>query len=294
MREVLVEIPNVSWKDVGGMEGVKQELIEAVEWPLKHNKSFDDLGIKPPKGILIYGAPGTGKTLLAKAVANESKANFISVKGQELQVEGIVGRETERLRRIFKKARQAAPCIIFFDEIDGFAKRRTLGGGSFSDSNESLVNTLLTEMDGLQDLNEVIIIGATNRPDILDTALLRPGRFDRIILTPVPDDESRLKIFEIHTFGMKLAKDVNIKKLAKESKYYTGADIESICREAGIFALREDIKAKEIKAKHFELAIDKVKASATKDIEEAYKDLENFFRSSKGKQMKDERPSYMG
>ncbi len=291
MREVLVEVPNVKWDDIGGMADVKQELQEAVEWPLKHPDSFKRLGIRPPRGILLYGAPGTGKTLLAKAVANESNANFILVKGPSL-LSMWVGESERGVRKVFEKARQASPCIIFFDEIDALAPKR--GIGADSRVNERVVNQILTEMDGLQDLNDVIIIGATNRPDILDTALLRPGRFDRIVLAGVPDDKSRLKIFEIHTKAMTLSKDVKLDKLVKETKYYTGADIESICREAAIFALREDIKAKEVKLKHFNSAIDKVRPSASKDIEQAYKDLENFFRSSKGKQMKDERPSYMG
>ena len=267
MREVFVEIPNITWNDIGGMTDVKQELSEAVEWPLKHPGSFKRLGIKPPKGVLLYGAPGTGKTLLAKAVANESKANFILVKGPSL-LSMWVGESERGVRKVFEKARQASPCIIFFDEIDALAPKRGIGAdGRVS---ERVVNQILTEMDGLQDLNDVIIIGATNRPDILDTALLRPGRFDRIVLAGVPDDVSRLKIFKIHTKDMKLAKDVKLDKLAKESKYYTGADIESICREAAIFALREDIKAKEVKLKHFEMALEKVRPSASKDIEQAY------------------------
>lgn len=290
MREVLVEIPNVNWGDIGGMHGVKQELIEAVDWPLKYPKSFKRLGIKPPKGILLYGAPGTGKTMLAKAVASESNANFILVKGPEL-LSKWVGESEKAVRKIFEKARQTAPTIIFFDEIDSLAPRR----GMSSDSNvtERVVNQLLTEMDGLEDLHDVVIVAATNRPDMLDTALLRPGRFDRIILTPVPDKEARLEIFKVHTESMPL-KGVDINSLAEDTEGYVGADIEAICREAAIFALRKDINIKEVNKKNFEDALKKVSASVTKDIEKAYKELGDKFRTATGKEMADERPSYYG
>ena len=290
MREVLIEVPNVNWEDIGGMHDVKQELIEAVDWPLKYPKSFTRLGIKPPKGILMYGAPGTGKTMMAKAVASESNANFILVKGPEL-LSKWVGESEKAVRKIFEKARQTSPTIIFFDEIDSLAPRR----GMSSDSNvtERVVNQFLTEMDGLEDLHDVVIIAATNRPDMLDTALLRPGRFDRIILTPVPDEKARLEIFKVHTEGMPL-KGVNIEKLAEETEGYVGADIEAICREAAIFALREDIEAKEVTKKDFEAARKKVRASVTKDIEKAYKELGDKFRAATGNEMADERPSYYG
>ena len=290
MREVLIEVPNVNWEDIGGMHDVKQELIEAVDWPLKYPKSFTRLGIKPPKGILMYGAPGTGKTMMAKAVASESNANFILVKGPEL-LSKWVGESEKAVRKIFEKARQTSPTIIFFDEIDSLAPRR----GMSSDSNvtERVVNQFLTEMDGLEDLHDVVIIAATNRPDMLDTALLRPGRFDRIILTPVPDEKARLEIFKVHTEGMPL-KGVNIEKLAEETEGYVGADIEAICREAAIFALREDIEAKEVTKKDFEAARKKVRASDTKDIEKAYKELGDKFRAATGNEMADERPSYYG
>ncbi|MBW2988224.1 CDC48 family AAA ATPase, partial [Candidatus Woesearchaeota archaeon] len=219
LREVLIERPTIGWKDVGGLEEVKQELKEAVEWPLKFPKAFTRLGIKPPRGILLYGAPGTGKTMLAKAVAKESEANFILVKGPEL-ISKWVGESERGIRKVFEKARTAAPCIIFFDELDSLAPRR---GASTSDSGvtERVVNQLLTEMDGLIELHDVIIIAATNRPDRLDTAILRPGRFDRIILCPVPDEKSRLEILKIHTKDMPL-KGVNLKELAKKTEGFVG------------------------------------------------------------------------
>jgi transitional endoplasmic reticulum ATPase len=292
LREVLIEIPNVKWSDIGGLDGVKQELIEAVEWPLKNKEDFIRMGVKPPKGVLLYGAPGTGKTLLAKAVAKESAANFILVKGPEM-LSKWVGESEKAVREVFKKARQTSPTIIFFDEIDSIAPRRGMGGDD-SHTSERVVNQLLTEMDGLQELNDIVIIGATNRPDIMDTALLRPGRFDRIILVPVPDKKTRKEIFSVHLQGMPLDKDVKIDELIEKTEGYVGADIESIAREAAIFALREDMKAKTIRMKHFDKALEKVRPSATKDVEEAYAELEKTFRAARGKEMKDQRPSYYG
>ncbi len=291
MREVLVEVPNVTWEDIGGLSDVKQELIEAVEWPLKHREAFAKMGVKPPKGVLLYGPPGTGKTLLAKAVANESDANFILVKGPEL-LSKWVGESEKAVRKIFEKARQTAPSIIFFDEIDSLAPKRGLS----SDSNvtERVVNQLLTEMDGLQELTDVVIIAATNRPDMLDTALLRPGRFDRIIMIKAPDKESRLSIFKVHTKNMPLAKDVNLENLAEKTEYYAGADIEAVCKEAAILALREDLKAKQVTMNHFEKALEKVKPSITKEVEEAYKELQNYFRSARGRELQQEKPAYYG
>jgi len=294
MREVLVEIPDVKWSNIGGLEEVKQELKEAVEWPLKNKSAFERLGVKPPKGVLIYGPPGTGKTLMAKAVANESEANFILVKGPEL-LSKWVGESEKAMRKIFEKARQASPSIIFFDEIDSIAPRRGgNSGGTDSGVTERVVNQLLTEMDGLQELNDVVIIAATNRPDIMDTALLRPGRFDRIILAPVPDKKTRESIFKVHTEKMKLDKDVKIKDLASKTEGYVGADIESVCREAAIMTLRDDMKAKVVKMKYFDQALEKVRPSATKEIEEAYQELAKHFSSARGAQMAEEKPSYYG
>jgi len=289
MREVMVDVPNVKWSDVGGMKEVKQELIEAVEWPLKNPASFARLGVRPPKGVLIYGAPGTGKTMLARAVATESKANFIPVKGPEL-LSKWVGESEKAVRKIFKKARQTSPSIIFFDEIESLTPRR---GSSDTHATESVVNQILTEMDGLEDLNEVVVVAATNRPDMIDTALLRPGRFDRIVMAAIPDEESREAIFAIHTKAMPL-KDVDLKELAKKSDGYVGADIEAVCREAAILSLRDDMESKQVTMKYFTKAFEKVRPSTSKDIEKSYEDLKMHFSTARAKEMQDEKPSYMG
>ncbi|MEK6874242.1 MAG: CDC48 family AAA ATPase [Nanoarchaeota archaeon] len=290
MREVLVEIPNIKWDSVGGLDTVKQELKEAVEWPLKHPDAFKRLGVRPPKGILMYGPPGTGKTLLAKAVANESEANFILVNGPSL-LSKWVGESEKAVRKIFEKARQTSPTIIFFDEIDSLAPRR--GATSDSHVTERVVNQLLSEIDGLEELQDVVIIGATNRPDIIDTALLRPGRFDRIILVPGPDTQSREEILAVHTKGMPLD-SINLKEIATQLEGYTGADIESICREAAIIALRKDMQTKEINKTDFQEAIKRVPPSVTKEIEKSYARLQDKFKTARAKQMEEEKPSYFG
>ena len=289
MREVLVQVPTVKWNDIGGLEPVKQDLKEAVEWPLKNPEVFKRMGVSPPKGVLLYGAPGTGKTLLAKAVANESQANFILIKGPEL-LSKWVGESEKAVRKIFEKARQTSPSIIFFDEIDALAPRR--GATGDNRVTERVVNQLLTEIDGLEELHNVVIIGATNRPDILDTALLRPGRFDRIVLVGAPDEKARNDIFKLHTSGMPLAKDVSLSQLAKVTDGFAGADIESICREAAMIALRADMAAKEVAKKDFDKAMDKVRPSISKEVEDLYKSLKDQFSSARAKQMKEERPSY--
>ena len=242
MREVLVEVPDITWKHVGGLEETKQELKEAVEWPLKYPDVFARLQTKPPKGILLFGPPGTGKTLLAKAVANESECNFIAVKGPEL-LSKWVGESEKGVREIFRKARQASPSIIFFDEIDALVPKRGSYQGS-SHVTESVVSQILTELDGMEELKNVTILAATNRPDMLDDALLRPGRLERHIYVPAPDEESRKKIFEVYLGGETgsiLARDVDIDTLVKQTEGYVGADIESLVREAKMAAMREFI-----------------------------------------------------
>ena len=269
MREVYIEVPTVHWDDIGGLEEVKQELKEAVEWPLKHPEIFKRMGIKPPKGILLYGPPGCGKTLLAKAVATESEANFITVKGPEV-FSKWVGESEKAIREVFRKARMAAPAVIFFDEIDSLVPRRGLG---FTDSGvtERVISQLLTEMDGIVTLEDVVVIAATNRPDMVDPAVLRPGRFDRLIYVPEPDEKGRLQIFKIYTKNMPLAKDVNLEALAAVTKYYSGADIEAVCREAAMQALRRDINAKEVTMRDFEEALKRIGPSITPDMEKWYK-----------------------
>ncbi|MBE8539825.1 CDC48 family AAA ATPase [Geoglobus acetivorans] len=271
MREVFVEIPKITWGDVGGLDDVKREIIEAVEWPLKYPEKFKKFGIKPPKGVLLYGPPGTGKTLIAKAVANESQANFISVKGSELLSKWL-GESEKAVRKIFRKAKQVAPCIVFFDEIDAIAQMRGFDEGSRAV--ERVVNQILTEMDGLEDLDGVVVIGATNRPDILDPALLRPGRFDRLVYVKPPDKTSRLAIFRIHTKGMPLANDVDLEELAEVTEGYAGADIEAVCREAVMLALRENINVERIEMRHFLEAIRKVKPSITDSMLSFYERFE--------------------
>jgi len=281
MREVLVETPNVKWDDVGGVDDVKRDLREAVEWPLKFPESFTRMGINPPKGVLLYGPPGTGKTLLAKAVANESEANFIQVKGPSL-LSMWVGKSEEGIRKIFERARQVSPCIIFFDEIDSLASKRGQGFGSGTKVTENVLNQLLSEMDGIVDLSNVIVLGATNRPDMLDPALMRPGRFDRIVYVPVPDKKGREKILGIHTKNMPLDKSVDLKKIAEETEGYTGADIEALAREAAMLSLREDMEVKKVTKKYFDMAMGKIMPSVSKGDQERYKQVEaKYLRSAK-------------
>src|SRR5215212_8516680 len=277
MREVFVEIPDISWDDIGGLESIKQEMQEAVEWPLKYQGIFTFADAMPPKGILLYGPPGTGKTLMAKAAANESEANFISIKGPEL-LSKWVGESEKGVREIFRKARQAAPCIIFFDEIDAIAPKR---GGDFGDSHvtERLISQLLTELDGLEILTNVVVIGATNRPDIVDAALLRPGRFDRLLYVPPPDRDSRIQIIKIHTRKKPLDDAVDIERLADQTEGYTGADIASLSSAAVMLALREHVskykdpkEAEEHKEElkihmtHFENAMKKIRPLSTQEL----------------------------
>lgn len=267
MREVLIEKPNVKWDDIGALEEAKQELKEAVEWPLKYAKVFEHMSAKPPKGILLYGPPGTGKTMLAKAVATESEANFIAVKGPEF-LNKWVGESEKAVRETFRKARQASPCVIFLDEIDSIAPERGSGVGGDSGATERVISQMLTEMDGLESLNNVVVIAATNRPDIMDPALLRPGRFDKSILIGPPDAESRRKILEIHTRGKPVADDVDLDELAEKMDGCTGADISAVCNEAVMSAVRrlissgrepteEEIQACKVSREDFETALEK-------------------------------------
>src|SRR5881296_2371877 len=266
MREVVVQRPNIHWDDIGGLQGVKEELAEAIEWPLKHADLFLEADVKSPKGILLYGPPGTGKTMIAKAVATTSEANFISVKGPEL-LSKWVGESEKGVREIFRKARQAAPCIVFFDELDAVAPRR---GGSDGDSHvtERVISQMLTEMDGLEDLKGVVVIGATNRPDMIDEALLRPGRFDRLLEVPVPDREARMQIFQIHTRNKPLDRSVSLDKLVEMTDGYTGTDVAALVNAAAMSAIKQHIdsgKKSNTKEKlkismtHFEAAMQKVK-----------------------------------
>ncbi|QYZ78268.1 AAA family ATPase [Methanofollis formosanus] len=288
MREVLVEVPDVKWTDVGGLEEVKADLTEAVEWPLRYPEVFARMQTKPPKGILLFGPPGTGKTLLAKATANESECNFISVKGPEL-LSKWVGESEKGVREIFRKARQAAPSIVFFDEIDSLVPRR----GSYADSThvtESVVSQLLTELDGLEELKDVVVLGATNRPDMLDEALMRPGRLDRIVYVPPPDRESRKKIFDVYLRGTEglLAADVDVDAMVDRTEGFAGADIEALVREAKLAAMREFIDAMREKSpqerndavanvrvttRHFDAAFAKVKPSLPKERLEEFERL---------------------
>ncbi len=291
MREVLIEVPKVKWSDVGGLDDVKQQLKEMIEWPLTNPESFENIGIKPPRGILLYGPPGCGKTLLAKSVATESNANFISVKGPEL-LSKWVGESEKRVRELFRRAKQVSPSIIFFDEIDALAPKRGVGYGEHV--TEKIVSQLLTEMSGLEELKDVVVVAATNRPDMLDPALLRPGRFDRQILVPAPDEKTRLRVLEIKTKDMPL-KGVDLKKLAKETEDFSGADLEALAREAGMFALRENKKANEVNAKHFEKAKEGVKASLDAKILSFYNKFDERFRKKIMEEAKEDRTlSYVG
>ena len=291
MREVFVEVPDVKWDDIGGLLSIKQELQEAVEWPLKYQRVFTYADATPPKGILLYGPPGTGKTLIAKAAANESEANFISIKGPEL-LSKWVGESEKGVREVFRKARQAAPCIIFFDEIDAIAPRRGGELGGDSHVTERLISQLLTELDGLEILTNVIVIAATNRPDIIDPALLRPGRFDRLLYVPPPDMNSRLQIIKIHTKKKPLAENISVEQLARETEGYTGADIASLASAAVMLALREHVSRYEdpqqadshvqelkIQMKHFEEAMKKIRPLSTQELD-MYKKISELFGKS--------------
>jgi transitional endoplasmic reticulum ATPase len=269
MREVYIEVPVVHWSEIGGLEDVKEELREAVEWPLRNPEVFSRMGIRPPKGILLFGPPGCGKTLLARAVATESEANFVTIKGPEV-FSKWVGESEKAIREVFRKGRMAAPAVIFFDEFDSLVPRRGMGYGD-SGVTSRVISQLLTEMDGVITLEDVVVIAATNRPDIVDPAVLRPGRFDRLIYVPDHDEKARLEIFKIYTKDMPLTGDVDLAQLAKMTNNYSGADIQSLCREAAMNALRREIKAKEVALSHFRNAMEKVGPTISSDMESWYK-----------------------
>ncbi len=274
MREVLVELPKTSWDDVGGLDEAKQDIRESIEWPLTDPERFVRMGIEPPKGVLLYGPPGTGKTLMAKAVANETNANFISVRGPQL-LSKWVGESEKAIRQTFRKARQVAPTVVFFDELDALAPSRGQDVGS--NVSERVVNQLLTELDGLEEMQDVIVVGATNRPDMIDPALIRSGRFDRLVMIGEPDIEGRKEILRIHTQDMPLSADVSLRELAEMTEGFVGSDIESIAREAAMVSLREDPEADVVDMSHFRVAMESVRPTITTDILEYYDRIKEEF-----------------
>ncbi|ELY79845.1 CDC48 family AAA ATPase [Natrinema pallidum] len=290
MREVFVEVPDVTWNDVGGLGDTKEQLRETIQWPLDYPEVFEQMDMQAAKGVLMYGPPGTGKTLLAKAVANEAQSNFISIKGPEL-LNKYVGESEKGVREVFEKARSNAPTVIFFDEIDSIAGERGQRQGD-SGVGERVVSQLLTELDGLEELEDVVVIATTNRPDLIDSALLRPGRLDRHVHVPVPDEDARKAIFDVHTRNKPLAESVDLEWLAAETEGYVGADIEAVCREASMAASREFINSVDpeemddtignvrIGKQHFEHALEEVNPSVTPDTREQYEELEEEFQQA--------------
>ncbi len=299
MREVFAEVPDVTWEDVGGLESTKERLRETIQWPLMYPEVFETMDLNAAKGVLLYGPPGTGKTLLAKAVANEADSNFIPIKGPEL-INKYVGESERGVREIFSKARENAPSIVFFDEIDSIASERGRGHGD-SQVTERVVSQLLTELDGIEELEDVVVVAATNRPDMIDSALLRPGRLDRHINVPAPDTDARRAIFEVHTRNKPLADNVDLDDLAELTEGYVGADIEAVCREAAMAASRELIKTVDrdevaesvknalINRDHFEAALDEVKPSYTEEMRRTYNNIEERFQEVPGEDPSDER-----
>ncbi len=287
IREVFVEVPNVNWEQVGGLDELKQKLIEAVEWPLSYPKIFKRMGISPPKGILLYGPPGCGKTLLARAVATESKANFISIKGPEL-LSKWVGESEKAIREVFRKAKMASPCVIFFDEFDSIAPSR---GRHSSDSgvSEKVLSQFLTELDGLEVMKDIVVIAATNRPDILDPALIRPGRIDRILLVPAPIEKGRLEILKIFTKDMPLTNNIKLEELNDMIDGFSGADIETWCREAAMIALRENIRARKVSIEHFKEARNMVNPTLSKEVIEWYEKFGDKLKSRRIEESKEDR-----
>jgi len=290
LREVFVEVPDVSWEQVGGLADTKERLRETIQWPLEYPEVFEELNMQAAKGVLMYGPPGTGKTLLAKAVANEAESNFISIKGPEL-LNKFVGESEKGVREVFSKARENAPTIVFFDEIDSIATERGKNSGD-SGVGERVVSQLLTELDGLESLEDVVVIATTNRPDLIDSALLRPGRLDRHVHVPVPDEDARRKILEVHTRNKPLADDVDLDAIARKTEGYVGADIEAVAREASMNASREFIGSVSreevgesvgnvrVTMQHFEDALNEVNPSVTPETRERYEEIERQFRRS--------------
>lgn len=287
IREVFVEVPNVTWEQVGGLHELKQRLVEAVDWPLSHPKIFKRMGIRPPRGILLYGPPGCGKTLLARAVATESKANFISIKGPEL-LSKWVGESEKAIREIFRKAKMAAPCIIFFDEFDSIAPSR---GRHTADSgvSEKVLSQFLTELDGLESMKDIVVIAATNRPDIIDPALIRPGRIDRILLVPPPDVESKTMIIKIYTQKMPLASGLKLESILEMTDGFSGADIETLCREAAMCALRENLRARKVSMEHFKEARESLHPTITPEIVQWYEEFGEKLKRRRIEESKEER-----
>jgi transitional endoplasmic reticulum ATPase len=271
MREVMVQMPDVGWPDVGGLDAAAEKLREGVELPLKHPEAFRRLGIRPAKGFLLYGPPGTGKTLLAKAVAREAQANFIATKSSDL-LSKWYGESEQQIARLFARARQVAPTVIFIDELDSLVPAR---GGSMGEPQvtERVVNTILAEMDGLEEMQSVVVIGATNRPNLVDPALLRPGRFDELVYVGVPDEGGRARILGIHTAKMPLASDVDLVSLARRTNKFTGADLEDLTRRAGLAALKGSLNAALVTMADFEIALKDTRASVTEDMEREYEKI---------------------
>ncbi|USZ67753.1 CDC48 family AAA ATPase [Halorussus salilacus] len=291
LREVFVEVPDVSWDQVGGLEDTKERLRETIQWPLEYPEVFETLDMQAAKGVLLYGPPGTGKTLMAKAVANEADSNFISIKGPEL-LSKWVGESEKGVREVFSRARENAPTVVFFDEIDSIAGERGRGQGGGSQVGERVVSQLLTELDGLEELEDVVVIATSNRPDLIDSALLRPGRLDRHVHVPVPDEEARRAILEVHTRDKPLADDVDLDDLAEETEGFVGADIEALAREASLAASREFIHSVDreeiaesvgnvrISREHFETALDEITPSVDEETKQRYEEIEERMDSS--------------
>jgi transitional endoplasmic reticulum ATPase len=279
MREVLVELPKVSWDDVGGLDEVKSQVKESVEWPLSDSAGFDRLGVNPPAGVLLYGPPGTGKTLMAKAVANETDANFISVRGPQL-LSKWVGESEKAIRQTFRKARQVSPTVVFFDELDSLAPGRGQDAGN--NVSERVVNQLLTELDGLEQMEGVMVIAATNRPDIIDPALIRSGRFDRLVMVGQPSESGREEILRIHTQETPLSPDVSLREVAERTEGYVGSDLATVAREAAIEALRDDPDAENVGMPHFRSALEDVRATVTDDLLDYYEQVEEELTGGTG------------